>query len=115
MRSLKQELAGMFKKLEKLCHLLSCVEENEQRQDNQEEEIKDLQEKVAKLATAHRAVVYKMDDLGNRKRRNNLCLRGIPKTVIDEDLQNAVQKILNPILGQPESNVICFDRSVMTM
>lgn len=52
--SLKQELSGMFKSLEKsikkeitavntdLNHLLSHVEDNEQRQDEQEEVIKDL-------------------------------------------------------------------------
>lgn len=122
MQCLKQELAAMFKNLEKsikremtavhtdLNRLLSCVEDNEQRQDDQEEVIKDLQEKVEKLRIAQRAATYKMKDLKNRNRRNNLCLRGIPETVKDEKLQIVVQKILNPILGQPETNAIHFDR-----
>lgn len=72
MRSLKQKLAGMFKNLEKsitkemtavrtdLNHLLSRVEDNAQRQDEQDKVIKDLQEKVTKLTIAQRAATYMM-------------------------------------------------------
>lgn len=111
----------MFKNLEKFIkkemtavdtdsnHLLLRVKHNKQRQDGQEEVIKDLQEKVTNVTVAQRAATYKMEDMENRNRWNNLRLRRLPETVEDEELQNVVQKNLNPILGQPENNAIHFD------
>ncbi|PIO31496.1 hypothetical protein AB205_0176850, partial [Aquarana catesbeiana] len=122
MSGLKKELAGMFHSLEKsikkeitavrsdMSHILVRVEETEQRQDTQAVAIKDLQDTVTQLAFAYRASMYKLEDLENRNRRNNIRVRGLPEATGDSDLEPSIRGIFNSILGNPVTAPLCFDR-----
>lgn len=118
---LKKELAGMFHSLEKsikkeitavradMSHILVRVEETEQRQDSHATAIKELQETVTQLALAHRASLYKLEELENRNRRNNLRVRGLPEATRDNDLEPSICGIFNTILGNPVPDPLRFD------
>ena len=118
----RKEMAGMFHDMEKsirkyisavradMAHLLDRVEETEQRQDLHEVAIKELQDTVTQLSYAHRASLYKLEDLENRNRRNNLRIRGLPEATGDNDLEPSLRGILNTILGRPPTDPLRFDR-----
>lgn len=72
--------------------------------------IKELQETVTQLAFAHCASLYKLEDLENRNRRNNLCIRGLPEATRDNNLVQSIRGILNTILGNPVTDPLQFDR-----
>lgn len=55
-----------------MSHLLAQVEDTKKRQDTHEVAIKELQNTVTQLALAHHSTLYKLEDLENRNRRNNL-------------------------------------------
>lgn len=122
MSGLKKELAGMFHSLEKsikkeitavrsdMSHLLVRVEETEQRQETQALAIKELQDTVTQLAFAHRTSLYKLEDLENRNRRNNIRVRGLPEATRDTDLEPSIRGIFNTILGNPVAAPLRFDR-----
>lgn len=50
------------------------------------------------------------DDHENRSRRNNLKLRGIPESVIGEELKSAKTEIFNRVWGKPLDSPIELDR-----
>lgn len=122
MSGLKKELAGMFHSLEKsikkeisavrsdMTHILTRVEETEQRQDTHDLAIKELQDTVTQLASAHRASLYKLEDLENRNRRNNIRVRGLPEATGDNDLEPSIRGIFNTILGNSATAPLRFDR-----
>lgn len=117
---LKKELAGMFHSLEKsmkkeitavrsdMSHLLARIEDTEQRQDLHEAAIKELQETVTQLAFAHCSSLYKLEDLENRNRRNNLRIRECPEATRDNDIKPLIWGILNTILGNPVTDPLRF-------
>lgn len=127
---LKKEMAGMFRSTEKpikkdisavradMSHLLVRLEEIEQRQDSHAVAIKELQDMVTQLAFAHRPSLYKLEDLENRNRRNNLHIRCLPEATRDNDLQGimimkgepSIRGILNTILGNPVTAALRFER-----
>lgn len=122
MSGLKKELAGMFHNLEKsikkeitavrtdMSHILVRVEETEQRQDTQALAIKEMQDTVTQLAIAQRASLYKLEDLENRNRRNNIRVRGLPEATGDSDLEPSIRGIFNTIMGNPVTAPLRFDR-----
>lgn len=90
-----------------MSHLLERVEETEKRQASQA--IKELQVSVKRLALAHHSSLYKLEDLENRNRRNNLRIRGLSEATKDTDLDPTIRGILNTILGKSVTDPLRFD------
>lgn len=106
-RSIKKEIAAVRTDMS---HILARVEETEQRQETNEHAITELQDTVKQLALAHRANLYKLEDLENRSRRNNLRIRGLPEATRDSDLEATIRGVLNMILGRAATESLRFDR-----
>lgn len=64
---------------------------------------------------AHHKTIYllkrQMEDLDNRGRRNNIRIRGLPEAIKPTEIEGALQKIFNSILGRPQESTIDFDRA----
>lgn len=78
-----------------MSHLLVQVKDTEKWQDIHEEAIKELQDTVTQLALAHCSTLYKLEDLENWNRRNNLRFRGLPEATKDGDLEVMIRGVLN--------------------
>uniref|UniRef100_A0A8C5LPA7 Uncharacterized protein n=1 Tax=Leptobrachium leishanense TaxID=445787 RepID=A0A8C5LPA7_9ANUR len=52
----------------------------------------------------------RLDDLDNRSRRHNVCIRGLPETVSNYDLGTCIHSVFLHILGDPAINDIPLDR-----
>lgn len=57
------------------CHLL----ESEKRLDTHQDSIRELQDHTTQLATAHWSALYKLEDLENWNRLNNLHIMELPE------------------------------------
>lgn len=52
-----------------------------------------------------------LEDLDNRGRRNNIRVRGIPKSVEAEQITPALERVFNSLLERPEDTAIEFVRA----
>lgn len=65
---------------------------------------------MKRLELAHRSSLYKLENLENRNRRNNLRIRGLPEATRDTDLEPTIRGVLNSVLGKPVIDPLRFDR-----
>lgn len=115
------EIMEMFQKMENFIrgeittlrgdfgHLITRVEEVEEKCDAQELVIQDLKDQIGILQRNQRNIEYKIEDQENRNRRKNLRIRGMPEEE-NESLEMKISELYNPILQRPLDQKIKIER-----
>lgn len=98
--SVQENVAKMADKLSKLEAEVASMGEKVEKMDDAS---KDQQSQIMGLA-------FKMMDLENRGRRNNIRLRGVPESIRGDTLWETVTSILNAYLDRPAQEKIELDR-----
>lgn len=94
-----------------LSQVLERMEEMEQSLDRHAAAIRSLQTTTPNLTIAHRMALYKIEDQENRKRRNNIRIRGLPEATGDDDLLPSLRGIFNVLLGRTADHPLKIDRA----
>lgn len=91
--SLKTEMAVIHKDMG---HMLTRVEEVENKTDLHAKMIEELKGEIKTLKLEHKEQAYRAEDQENRDRRKNLRIRGIPETLSDRKLEGSNRSGLQP-------------------
>ncbi|XP_056425770.1 uncharacterized protein LOC130367379 [Hyla sarda] len=95
----KAEVSNLHKKVQRLEDFCSTTTTHLQK----------LQEATEKLTLQQIHTIDHLDDLDNRNRRNNLRIKGLPETVLPQNLPDTLQRLFNELLKKPPYSNIELD------
>ncbi|KAJ1176552.1 hypothetical protein NDU88_001826 [Pleurodeles waltl] len=103
-------LADMRDKRHDLDDVGEWITSLEDRDDASSEELERLQQEILQLQDQQLDLQAHMEDLENRSRQNNICIRSIPTETKGTDLHEYVTVLFTQVLGDPPETGIKLDR-----
>lgn len=87
------------------------VDDLENQTTARDEEVSQLQQKVLRLRDQQLDLQAHAEDLENRSRRNNICIRAVPQGLEEQDIEAFVMDLFRYILGGSPDLAIKLDRT----
>ncbi|CAH2299967.1 Hypothetical predicted protein [Pelobates cultripes] len=98
---------SLRKDVQELCKRIS---HGESKMEDFASAYNDLATHVEQIEQKLTATELKLTNLEDRARRNNLCLRGIPESILPENLQTYVRGLLHAYVPEIPADMLLIDR-----